>query len=149
MSGVFFLCRTKILKCCQNYYISADNTCKGKLFCFLLILKKNRSLFLKRWFFVITFKYMNIEEIWELKNYETELTTVNLYYLQNVYRDRMATIVPKPAHQENMVDCVYKTVKVVTTHVIQLLVVMVTRLWYHPMVIIARYMYMYKVVFLS
>lgn len=149
MSGGFFLCRTKILKCCQSYYISADNTCKGKLFCFLLILKKNRSLYLKRWFFVITFKYMNIDESWELKNHETELTTVNLYYLQNAHRDCMAQIVPTPALQEHLVDCACKTVKAVTTHVIQLLVVTVTRLWYHPMVIIARYMYMYKVVFLS
>lgn len=59
-------------------------------------------------------------------NYETELVTVNLWYLQNVHRDCLVKIVQKPAHQENLVDCVCKTVKVVTAHVIQLLVVTVT-----------------------
>lgn len=59
-------------------------------------------------------------------NYDTELVTGNLCYLQNVHRDCLVKIVPTPAHQEHLVDCVCKTVKVVADHVIQLLVVTVT-----------------------
>lgn len=59
-------------------------------------------------------------------NYETELVTGNLCYLQNVHRDCLVKTAPASALRENMVDCVCNTAKTVTTPVIQLLDVMVT-----------------------